>query len=113
MACLEVLKFSPDITPENVTEISEFPGPVAITTVDHPDNPRLGTTVGIFIPDEQRAWTVMSRFQETNGNILILKPARDGDLTLNGKIIPPGANVTIEEQCKIIVHYVNDEGGWR
>lgn len=120
MARLEVFKFSRDIIPENEEvdagmplEISEFPGQIAITTVDHPDNPRLGTTVGIFVPDELDVWTVMSRFQETTGNIFRLKPTQEGELTLNGTIIPVGANVTIEEKCRIFVHYVNDDGKWR
>ena len=120
MARLEVLKFSRDIVPEDETadtgipcEITEFPGKVAITTADHQDNPKLGTTVGIFVPDELPAWTVMSRFQHTTGNIFTLAPTEDGELTFNGTPIPVGASVTIGEKCKIFVHYDNGEGGWR
>jgi len=120
MARLEVLKFSRDIVPEDETadaeiplEITEFPGQIAITTIEHPDNPGLGTKVGIFVPDELPAWTVMSRFQKTAGNILRLAPTEEGELTLNGTPIPVGAGVTLNENCRIIVRYVNDEGGWR
>jgi hypothetical protein len=128
MARLEVLQFSRDRIPEDEAfdihvaqmvqagiplEISEFPGKVALTTVDHPDSPKLGTTVGIFVPDELHVWTVMSRFQKTTGNILRLAATQEGELTFNGALIPVGDNITLEENCKIFVHYVNDEGNWR
>jgi len=119
MTRLEVLKFSRDIvtqdeTPDGIPlEVTEFPGTMALTTIDHPDTPRLGTTVGIFVPDELPAWTVMSRFQETNGNIIRLSPTAEGELTFDGTPIPVGAHVTLQEQCKIVVRYQNDEGGWR
>lgn len=119
MARLEVLKFSRDIVsldeaPDGISlEVTEFPGAIALTTVDHPDNPRLGTTVGIFVPDELPAWTVMSRFQETSGNIIRLSPTAEGELTFDGTPIPVGAHVTIQEKCTIVVRYQNDEGGWR
>jgi hypothetical protein len=128
MARLEVFRFSRDIIPEDMEfdahvaqtvqaaiplEISEFPGKIAITTVEHPDNPNLGTTVGIFVPDELPAWTVMSRFQETTVNTLRFLPTEEGELTLNGVPIPIGASVVLQGNCKIFVHYVNDEGNWR
>jgi len=119
MARLEVLKFSRDIVSEDEAidgiplEITEFPGPIAITAVDHPDNLKLGTTVGIFVPDELPAWTVMSRFQETEENTLRFYPNREGEITFNGAPIPVGTSITLNENCRVIVRYVNDEGGWR
>jgi hypothetical protein len=65
------------------------------------------------VPDELPAWTVMSRFQKTTGNIIRLAPTQEGELTFNGFPIPVGASITLNENCKIFVHYVNDEGNWR
>lgn len=114
MVDVEIVKYSADIfTSESSHQrmTVEIPGPVSVTTIEHSEN--RAKAVGIFISDDVSAWTVMSVFQETHGNIFSLKPTREGDLTLNGTIVPKGARVDIQEHDTIYMHYTDGEGGWR
>jgi hypothetical protein len=99
MARLEVYQFSHDVVPEDdefeifeadmaqdgiPLEVSYFSGNVQITTVDHPENPSCGPTVGVFVKEDLNAWSVLSRFRDSTGNILEFTPTIDGEVTLNG-----------------------------
>ena len=127
MVRLEIYRFSRAIIPEDEAfdayvqqtlggaiplEITEFPGPIAITNVHRHDNPE-DAAVGIFVPDEKDAWAAMSPFQKTTGNILRLYPMSAGEMTVDGNPIPVGGSMTIQGDCTIYVHYDNGEGGWR